>query len=43
MSGTPLPFQGKTVLVMGAGSGIGLEIAGQFLREGATIASIVCN
>jgi len=32
-----LAFQGKTILVTGAGSGIGLAIARQFLREGASI------
>ncbi|MEZ4943379.1 MAG: SDR family NAD(P)-dependent oxidoreductase, partial [Saprospiraceae bacterium] len=30
-------FDGKTVLVTGGGSGIGLEIARQFLQYGATV------
>ncbi len=34
-------FQGKTVLVTGGSSGIGLETAKQMLREGATV--VVCG
>ena len=30
-------FEGKTVIVTGAGRGIGFEIAQEFVREGASV------